>query len=353
MRSGKESFTIEPVPWYLVSGFGAHIKATPRVLIVQKHGRIEEIPLSSVRHLLIMGGHTVHTSAISRLLSAGSSISFFEADGEPIGFLRPFGFRYDEVVREAQVKAFRHSFALAISKGSAHARVLFLTRLQEKLGKPLFYEGELEILEKNIGELEYLVRLEEVRRVHRLISDMYYEILARTVPADLGFRRRTSRPHKDVVNTMLSFGYGLLFGNVCVAVVGAHLDPDIGFLSRGGAGLVHDLCDPFQPAMVDDPIFSLIREGISSDSFECSQDRCILSDELVQSLIQRLSRTIRQDIIDSHVSTLKESLMKRPTFSFVSPNLHRSMGSDNGKSGNDLKGISHISISLISARGHP
>jgi len=78
---------------------------------------------------------------------------------------------------------------------------------------------------------------------------------------------------------MLSFGYGLLFGNVCVAVVGAHLDPDIGFLSRGGAGLVHDLCDPFQPAMIDDPVFSLVREGLPPDAFECSQDRCILSDD--------------------------------------------------------------------------
>jgi len=315
----------------LVSGFGAHIKATPRVLIVQKHGRTEEVPLSAVRHLLVMGGHTIHTSAVSRLLSAGSSISFFEADGEPLGFLRPFGFRYDEVVREAQLKAFPHSLALAIAKGSAQARVLLLVRSQEKLGQPLFYKGELEILEKNLGELEYLVRLEEVRRVHRLISDMYYEILARTVPADLGFCRRTSRPYRDVVNTMLSFGYGFLFGNMCVAIVGAHLDPDIGFLSRGGAGLVHDLCDPLQPAMVDDPVFSLVREELSPDAFECSQDRCILSDELVQSLIQRLSRTIRQDVIDSHVLSLKESLMKRLTFLSVSLSRHRSMGSDDGK----------------------
>lgn len=314
MRGGKEQCIIDPVPWYLVSGFGAHIKATPRVLIVQKHGRTEEVPLSTVRHLLVMGGHTIHTSAVSRLLSAGSSISFFEADGEPLGFLRPFGFRYDEVVREAQLKAFPHSLALAIAKGSAQARVLLLVRSQEKLGQPLFYKGELEILEKNLGELEYLVRLEEVRRVHRLISDMYYEILARTVPADLGFCRRTSRPYRDVVNTMLSFGYGFLFGNMCVAIVGAHLDPDIGFLSRGGAGLVHDLCDPLQPAMVDDPVFSLVREELSPDAFECSQDRCILSDELVQSLIQRLSRTIRQDVIDSHVLSLKESLMKKTDF---------------------------------------
>ncbi|MEM2124447.1 MAG: CRISPR-associated endonuclease Cas1 [Methanolinea sp.] len=302
------------VPWFLVSGFGAHIKATPRALVVQKKGRVDEIPIAGIRHLLVMGGHTLHTSVVQRLLSAGSCISFFSADGEPLGFLEPFGFRHDEAVREAQAQAFPHSYALALAKGSGHARILSLTRLQERLGRPLFYEGELEILEKSLAELEYLVRLEEVRRVHRLISDMYYEVLARTVPPGLGFRRRLPRPHRDPVNAMLSFAHGILFGNVCVAVVGAHLDPDVGFLSKGPGALVHDLCDPFRPAMVDDPVFSIAREGLSGDDYECGQDRCILSDDLIHEILGRLSRTIRQETIDSHVLAPKNSLLKKTEF---------------------------------------
>jgi len=69
------------VPWYLVSGFGAHLKATSRTLVIQKNGQVEEIPLTSIRHLLVMGGHFVHSGVISRLLSSGACVSFFEADG--------------------------------------------------------------------------------------------------------------------------------------------------------------------------------------------------------------------------------------------------------------------------------
>jgi CRISPR-associated endonuclease Cas1 len=333
MPSSKEKSATRTIPWYLVSGFGAHIKATPRNLIVQKGGRIEEIPLSAIRHLLLMGGHTIHTSVISRLLSTGCAVSFFEANGEPLGLLRPYGFQYDAIVREAQAKAFPHSIALAIAKGSAHARILYLVRLQEDLDHPLFYEGELEILEKSLSELEYLIRLEEIRRVHRLISDMYYEILARTVPADLGFRRRTSRPHTDVVNTLLSFGYGLLFGNMCVAVIGAHLDPDIGFLTRGKAGLVHDLCDPFKPVMIDDPVCSLVRGGLSPGEFECGPDRCILSDDLVHALQQRLAGTMRQDLLDAHVFSLRESLMKKADFIIQLPEPESLSRTHDGKVG--------------------
>lgn len=258
-----------------------------------------------------MGGHSIHTSVISRLLASGSCISFFEADGEPLGTVKPFGFRYDEVVREAQAKAFSHSFALAVAKGSVHSRIQALVRLQEEREEPLFYEGELEILEKSYAELEFLVRVEELRRVHRLVSDMYYEILARTVPPELGFRRRTSRPHKDVVNTLLSFGYGILFGNACVAAIGAHLDPDMGFLHRGKGGLVYDLIDPFKPAMVDGTVLSLVRAGIPDEKYECGPSRCILTDGLLQDFTKALREQIRQDIIDEQVMVLQGALIRK------------------------------------------
>jgi len=307
----KEQCVIVPVPWYLVSGFGAHLKATPRALIVQKNGNTEELPLSRVKHLLVMGGHSLHTSVVARLLASGSCISFFEADGEPLGTLRPYGFRYDEVIREAQAKAFSHSFALAVAKGSTHSRIRALVRLQEQRDDPLFYEGELELLEKSYAELEFLVRGAELPRVHRLVADIYYESRARTVPPELGFRRRAARPHLDVVNTMLSFGYGLLFGNACVAATGAHLDPDMGFLHQGKGGLVYDLIDPFKPTMVDGVVSAIARGGISEDEYECSPSRCILGDDLLQALTKALQKKIRHDIIDEQVMALQAALVRK------------------------------------------
>ncbi len=82
----------------------------------------------------------------------------------------------------------------------------------------LFYEGELEFLQKSREELAFLIKLDEIRRLHRLVSDMYYEIISRSLPPDLGFRRRGTRPHTDPVNAMLSFGYAMLFGT-CIAAV--------------------------------------------------------------------------------------------------------------------------------------
>ena len=302
------------VPWLIVPGFGAHIKATSRSLIVQRDARVEEYPLSSIRHLLVMGGHSVHSSAVINLLKAGAYISFFEADGEPAGFIRPFGDTVNETIREAQKAAFPHSYALIIAQSSIKSRILCVEQLQEETDEKILYEGELEILSKSLSELEYLVRIDEIRRIHRLVSDMYYEILSRVLPAELGFRRRTNRPHTDVVNAMFSIGYGMLFGNACVAAVGAHLDPDIGFLHKGKGALVQDIIDPFRPAMVDSKILSLAGAGISRGDFDCTGLRCILSDELVRHLMRELHGSIDQGQIDAQMVVLRESLLNRTEF---------------------------------------
>jgi len=297
------------VPWYVVSGFGTHLKATRNTLVLQKNGKKEEIPLDQLDHLLLMGGHSLHTSVVNSLLRSGKAISFFEADGEPLGILRRFGDHPDEVLRNALQNAPSHSYALKLARAASISRIGVIEQCEEGREERLLYEGELEIIHQNLAELDNLVRVDEIRRVHRLITDMYYEILGRTVSPDLGFRRRTMRPYRDVVNSILSIGYGMLFGNVSLAVIGSGCDPDGGFLHRGKAGLVYDLAEPFKPAMIDRPALALVREGLDPGFYEIGAERCILSDELVGCLHRMFHDTIRQDVIDEQVLVLRNSLL--------------------------------------------
>lgn len=305
------------VPWYVVSGFGAHLKATRKTLIVQKNGEKTEIPLDSLNHLLLMGGHSLHTSVVHALLRSAKTISFFEADGEPLGILRPYGEQADRVYRDAQQSAPAHSYALKIVRGAISNRISTIGELEAARSEKLLFEGELDLIHQYLGELEYLVRVDEIRRVYRLVSDMYYEIVARTIDRDLGFRRRTTRPHTDVVNSILSLGYGMLYGNVCVASIGGGCDPDTGFLHKGGGGLIRDLMEPFQPAMIDRPALDLVRGGLDPDLYDCSPARCLLSDQLVTRLIALFHNSIRQDIIDEQVMVLRGALTGEEDFRVV------------------------------------
>jgi len=304
-------------PWLSVSGFGSHIKSTQTKLIIQKKNVVEEYPLESVKNLLIVGGHTINSATITHLIKKGAVISFFEPDGNPIGTISPFGYHNDPEVYHAQQTGSRHRYATAIAQGALKSRLVALNRLQEKQNISLFYEGESDFLHKSLEEMAYLIKLDEIRRLHRMTSDMYYEIMSRNTKTDLGFRRRTLRPQTDPINAMLSFGYAMLFGNCCVSLIGAMLDPDIGLLHEGDGSLVNDIADLVKSEMIDEVVFRIARESLTSADFELTHDRCILSDDLARNLIKIFHNTINNNKIDEQVFTLSNALRNNGEFKIL------------------------------------
>ena len=305
------------VPWHAIWGYGAHIKSTPGLLYVQKHSQQLSYPIDEIRHLLLVGGHTIQTATINRLLEKGASISFFDAHGTPLGTLRPFGTRKNEEICCLQTSTPSHRFVVEFVRSSMKSRLLWLEELAESDPLGLFYRGEQDVLRQTKNEIEYLVRIEEIRRLHALSTDMYYEILSRLVPADLNYRRRTHRPHFDPINAMLSFGYALLFGNACVAIIGADLNPDYGLLNQGAGGFVYDIIEPLKRSMVDSVVFELALESLHPDDYELSQTRCVLGDDLISRLLDKLYTTIDQRIIDANVYAYLQSLERGGDFELL------------------------------------
>jgi CRISP-associated protein Cas1 len=309
--------TVTEYPWIAVSGYGAHIKSTAKTLIIQKKNIIEEYPLDEVKSLLVVGGHTIHSAAVLNLIRHGACVSFFEADGTPAGTICPPALLGLSEMYDRQKKIPRQRFAIALAQASVQARLFLMEREEEQKNVRLFYEGELEFLQKSREELSFLIKLDEIRRLHRLISDMYYEILSRNLPLELGFRRRGTRPHTDPVNAMLSFGYAMLFGNCTVAAAGARLDPDSGLLQDGKNSLIHDLIDPLKPGMVDTVVFQLARETLQEGDYELTPGRCILSDDLVREMTGRLHASINVDTINRQVLGLSDALRTGSSFTVL------------------------------------
>jgi len=301
-------------PWLSVSGFGTHIKSTQKKLIVQKKSTLEEYPLDSIKNLLVIGGHTISSSTISNLVKNGTFITFFEADGTPVGTIRPFGDKSSLEILQIQQAIPRHRYAIAVSQAAIKSRLFAIENAQELQGLHLFYEGEQQFLHTAQEELEYLIKLDEIRRLHRLTADMYYEIMSRNIPADFGYRRRTVRPQSDPVNAMLSFGYAMLFGNCCVSLIGARLDPDVGLMYEGKGSLVQDLIEPLKADMIDRIIFEIAQKSLSLSDFELIPGRCMLSDDLTRKLIGIFRSTIDNNKIDELVSTLFNAITNEGEF---------------------------------------
>lgn len=302
------------VPWFAVAGRGSHIRATPHELIIEREREVRRIPLGDLEHLLVVGAHHMNTSTIIQLIRAGGMISFFDTDSQPVGHIKPFGFHHADDISEAQKRSPSHRYAVAIVRGAMNARLLFLQRLAEQQDHDLFFKGELEFLHKARDEVEFLIKMDELRRLHRLTSDMFYEIFSRHLPPELGFRRRTRRPHRDPVNALFSFGYAMLHGACCLSAIGAYLDPDIGFLHEGAGGMVQDLMEPLKPRMVDAAILATVNGGILPSEYDTEGSRCHLSETLIERLLGELRPRIDGDAIDLHVLHLRSALLERKEF---------------------------------------
>jgi len=305
------------VPWVAVYGFGAHIKSTQKKLSILAKGRTEEYPLEEVKNLLIVGGHHLNSTTISHLLKNGSYISFFEPDGTPVGILRPWGSTCDNTLRRLQEDIPRYRYATELARSALKSRLISIEMLQEQRGSSLLYEGELQILHNALHDLEYLVKLAEIRRLSDLTTNMYYEILSRDIPREFDFRRRTVRPQCDPINAMLSFGYAMLFGNCCVPVIGACLDPDLGILYEGPGSLVKDLIGPFKAEMIDTIVCTIARDTLTTGDFEQASSRCMLSDSLIKILITSFKRSIDNQKLDCQVNNFLQALQNKEDFTIL------------------------------------
>ena len=303
---------IEDVDWLVVQGSGAHIRSEPDRLIVNQGPLVTEYAVAGLSHLLLQGRHTIQTATLNRLVRNRVRVTFLEPDGEPVGVVRPYGDREDDPRRRLQETRPSHAVASTIVVYAAHARLGLLDEAGAE-----FYAGELDLVQGLLAELPNLVRLQEVRRVHRMIGDMYYEIMARTLPPALGFRRRGERPHRDPVNALLSISYGLLSATVLSACIGARLDPSLGLLSGGERALVRDLADCFQTDMVDRTVFDLAREGLGAGGFDASKDRCRLADSVVREATTRLRASIDRERIDRQVQRYVWALEQECPFAIV------------------------------------
>ncbi|MDV2481737.1 CRISPR-associated endonuclease Cas1 [Methanoculleus sp. Wushi-C6] len=299
--------------WLPVIGYGGHIKATTQDLVIAFGSETRRYPLLEVKHLLVVGGHTLHTSAVTNLLKAGAIITFFDIDGTPVGHLSPYGHQKDERVRTAQERATPHRFAQPLATAGHQSRLLLLEELYDRAGEEIFYAGELDFLHQAREELAASVTMEELRRLSRLTADMYYEILSRTLPPELGFRRRLSRPYLDPVNAMFSLGYAMLYGNCCVSLVGAHLDPDRGMLHEGVGSLAYDIIEPQKAAMVDRTVLKFARE-ISAGDYERGEKRCYLDGTFSARLVEAFRGSIDQSRIDTQVRILRDALLGNADF---------------------------------------
>ena len=110
-----------------------------------------------------------------------------------------------------------------------------------------------------------------------------------------GFEKRVHRGANDLVNSLLNYGYGILYSRLLAVLLKAGLNANIGFLHKpqpGKAGLLYDFIEEFRAPAVDRTVFAMLNlaadlkvteHGLESDTRHA----------LAQKVLERLQSNVR------------------------------------------------------------
>jgi len=157
----------------------------------------------------------------------------------------------------------------------------------------------------NINDVNSLMAMEgNIRQTYYSAFDL---IIGKD---DFKFEKRSKRPPKNALNTLISFGNSMMYTVVLSEIYRTHLDPRIGYLHTTNFRrftLNLDVAEIFKPIIVDRLIFSIISKNmLKPEHFEEDLEGIVIKDDakklFIDELEQRLSTTISVKNIGNYVS---------------------------------------------------
>ena len=252
-----------------------------RIVVRQKQRVVSEIPSSQLQSLTMADRSlALSTDVVSFCCRKDITLHLIDKLGNIVAVLeRPDSLRADLVLKQISLKD--------DSKGLHLARMFILGKVKNQFailksyGKykrhrendfGRMFQGtrpELERLVKKIRELKMDRSARDFRNslmgLEGTFASRYWQLIGYILPDELGFVGRKRRGAVDIINSLLNYGYGILYSQALNAVTKAGLNAMAGFLhsyQHGKPVLTFDLIEEFRAPVVDKAIFSLANRRV-------------------------------------------------------------------------------------------
>lgn len=256
---------------------------------------VRDLPFDDIEGISVFGRPQLSTHLLCECIKQKIPVLFYSEDGHYFGHLSSS----EHVEPNRQKKQIYLSddprFCLEWSKLIVKAKLW--NSLSLLLSRPDVYSFDEEELRGLTHSLKYLDGADSVSQVMGFEGNgakAYFNCLPKLLANhEFDFCGRSARPPKDPFNSMLSFGYSILFRNVFGVINAVGLHPYFAFLhsvKQGHAALASDLVEEWRAWIVDRTVISLVNEGeVSvSDFYENEAGAVYMKKETMKLLTHRL-----------------------------------------------------------------
>ncbi len=226
-------------------------------------GFSESIPIEKVDSISVFGSPQISTQLIHKCLDCGIPVFYFSSDGHYFGALSS-STRIDPSRHKKQITATEDSrFSLEIAKCIVSAKIVnSIMLLRSYRDRYEFSPEQTKALVHSLRSLPSASTVSELIGFEGNAAKCYFQCLACLVgDGKFAFCGRSSRPPRDAFNSMLSFGYSLLYHTIIGAIERHGLHPYFAFvhqLKNGHAALASDLIEDSRARVVDKTILDLV-----------------------------------------------------------------------------------------------
>lgn len=288
--------------------FGSFIgKHQQRLRVSKQQDTLVEAPLMHLRTVQILSqGVSVSADAIEACCEHGIPIFFMDGVGRCYASIYATGLNATVLTRRQQLFAYHDERGLTVAKAvtlaklhNQSATLKYMAKNRKETAPELYdalrlvadeicdCQGQVDALR---GEHIEMVR-DRLMGIEGSAGQRYWAAVRLIVPETYGFTTRQHRGAQDPVNSLLNYGYGILYSRIEQALILAGLDPYAGFLHAdrpGKPSLVLDFIEEFRQAVVDRVVFGLVARSFRVDQQEDGrltvETRRTLSDHLINHL---------------------------------------------------------------------
>ena len=284
------------------------------------HGRdaeeveLVDLPSIKVGQIVIFGACMMSPAAIRHCLTNNTPIVLLSQQGKYYSRIEST----DDVNIDLERLQFQRStdeaFVLACSRNIVRAKLhnsgVLLKRHDEGQGNERLQHA-IAAIRKLEESLERAETIDEVRGYEGQGAALYFGVFEELFePGQFSFKQRIRRPPTDPVNTMLSFGYSILFNNLFSMARLHRLHPYVGFLHADKPqhpALISDLIEEFR-TLIDGLVIGIINKRlIGPHEFtlvhhdDGSPKGCYLSDEGRKTYLREFENLMHRDT--THTAT--------------------------------------------------
>ncbi len=276
-------------------------------------GKKKFIPIENVKEVYAFGEIDLNVKALNYLSEKKIILHYFNYYGYYSGSFYPrehynSGFMILKQASFYEDEKKRIFIAKQFIKGAA-ANTLKILKYYNRREKDLNkFIDEIENLMVLMGEQE---SINEAMAFEGQIKQAYYKAFNVIIDnKEFSFNKRTKRPAKDYLNSLISFSNSVIYTQVLSEIYQTHLDPRIGYLHTTNFRrftLNLDVAEIFKPVIGDRTIFSCLNKNIiTKKDFDKDLNGIMLNDKgrkkFLQHLEERLKQTIKHSKLKKQVS---------------------------------------------------